>query len=172
MSVDPPVAGPQAETAVVHEPPGSTGPLRILDDAQRLLFRLVLNRIIPPHDELPGAGDLGAGASIERTLGESPRLRRLFLDGLTAIQVSTPGPFVDMDEATQTAHLQVIEQRYPAFFAALVDHAYRAYYTQPRVQQAIGWARPPQPLGHTLPPFDANLLAQQRARAPFWRRHA
>ena len=75
-----------------------------------------------------------------------------------------------MDEATQAAALRRIEQSRPAFFAALVEHTYRAYYTLPRVQQALGWDRPPQPVGHTLQPFDPNLLAQQRARAPFWRR--
>jgi hypothetical protein len=172
MSVDPPVAGPQAKAALVQEPPAATAPLRVLDDAQRLLLGAVLNRIIPARGDLPGAGDLDAGAGIERALGESPRLRRLFLDGLTAIQVLASWQFVDVDEAMQTAHLRRVEQGHPAFFAALVDHAYRAYYTLPEVQQAVGWNRPPQPLGHTLPPFDPNLLAQQRARAPFWRRPA
>lgn len=169
MSVDPPVAGPQAQPAVVQKPPSATASLRVLDDSQRLLLRAVLNRIIPSRGDLPGAGDLEAGASIERTLGESPRLRRLFLDGLTAIQVSASPQFVEMDEAEQTAHLRRIEQTDPAFFTALVDHTYRAYYTSPSVQQALGW-RTPQPLGHSLPPFDPDLLVQQRARAPFWRR--
>ena len=41
-----------------------------LDAAQRLLLRAVLNRLLPPHADLPGAGDLGADGSIERTLGE------------------------------------------------------------------------------------------------------
>ena len=172
MSVDPPIAGPQAEPAVVQEPLAPTAPLRVLDDAQRLLLRAVLNRIIPSRGDLPGAGDLDAGGGIERTLGESPRLRRLFLDGLTAIQVSASRQFVDIDVATQAVNLRRVEQCHPAFFEALVDHTYRAYYTLPRVQQALGWHRPPQPMGHTLPPFDPNLLAQQRARAPFWRRPA
>ena len=142
----------------------------VLDDTRRSLLRAVLNRIIPPRDDLPGAGDLDAGDSIERALGTSPRLRRLFLDGLTAIQVAASGHFVDADEARQVATLRRVEQSQPAFFTALVEHTYRAYYTLPRVQQAVGLQRPPQPLGHTLPPFDPNLLAQQRARAPFWRR--
>jgi Gluconate 2-dehydrogenase subunit 3 len=172
MSVDPPVAGPQAEPAVVQEPPAAIAPLRLLDDAQRSLLRFVLNRVIPPHGELSGAGDLGAGATIERTLVESPRLRRLFLDGLKTIEVSAPRPFVELSEAAQTAVLQRVEHSHPAFFTALVDHTYRAYYTLPEVQQSLGWYRPPQPLGHTLPPFDPSLLAQQRTRAPFWRRPA
>jgi hypothetical protein len=75
-----------------------------------------------------------------------------------------------LDALEQTAVLQRVEQGHPSFFAALVDHAYRAYYTLPEVQQALGWNRPPQPLGYTLVPFDPNLLAQQRLGAPFWRR--
>jgi hypothetical protein len=146
----------------------SASPPRVLDDRQRLLLRLVLNRVIPPHGDLPGAGDLQAGDSIERTLGESPRLRRVFLDVLTAIEISSASQFADLDAPAQTAALQRVEQSHPAF-EALVDHAYRAYYTLPKVQQALGW-RTPQPLGHTLPPFDPDLLVQQRARAPFWRR--
>lgn len=168
MSGDPPIAGPQAEPAVVHEPPATTFPL-VLESTQRSVLRAVLNCLIPPHGDLPGAGDLDAGIHIEQTLAAAPRLRRLFLDGLTAIEVSAPR-FADLDPATQTDVLQRIEQLHPAFFAALVDHAYRAYYTTPRVQQAIGWLRPPQPLGHTLPPFDPQLLSLQRTRAPFWRR--
>lgn len=144
--------------------------VQVLDDDQRWLLGAVLNRIIPARGDLPGAGDLDAGSSIERTLGESPRLRRLFLDGLMAIQVAAR--FVDEDEVTQTAHLLRVEHSQPAFFAALVEHTYRAYYTLPKVQQALGLTRAPQPLGHMLPPFDPDLLAQQRARAPFWRRPA
>jgi hypothetical protein len=41
----------------------------------------------------------------------------------------------------------------------------------PRVHAKIGHdSRPPQPLGHDLPPFDPALLDAQRLRAPFWRR--
>ena len=67
--------------------------------------------------------------------------------------------------------LRAVELARPAFFAALVDHTYRGYYTLPEVHRAVGWeSRPPQPLGHQLPVFDPALLARQRERAPFWRR--
>jgi len=169
MTQDAEVAGPQSEAAVVSEPPPTTAP-RVLDPAQRTLLDAVLNRLIPPSATLPGAGDLGVGDSIEHTLSESPRLRRLVLDGLTAIRTTSQVSFVDLDPAAQTAHLQRVEQAHPAFFAALLDHTYRGYYTRPEVQQAVGFpARPPQPVGHTLPPFDPELLVHQRTRHPFWR---
>jgi len=164
------VAGPQAAAAVVAQPPPPSAPA-VLDADQRALLRAALNRIIPPRDDaLPGAGDLDVAASIERTLAISASLRRLFLDGLLAITLTSPAPFVGLDPAQQTAVLERVEQRAPAFFVALVEHAYRGYYTHPRVVAAHGAAaRPPQPLGHQLPIFDPALLAQQRQRPPFWR---
>jgi hypothetical protein len=142
----------------------------VLDGEQRQLLRLVLNQIVPQNGDLPGAGDLAVGDTIERSLAADIRLRRLFLDGLSAIETAAPEPFSRLDAAAQTAVLRAVEQQAPAFFAALVDHTYRGYYTQPRVLAAIGLEpRPPQPLGHRLAPFDPELLRQQRERAPFWR---
>jgi len=146
----------------------------VLDAAQRALLRSVLNRIVPARVDLPGAGDLDVGDSIERTLGESTRLRRVFLDGLLEIAIGaqreTGSEFESLDAERQVSVLQTIEQQWPEFFAALVEHTYRGYYTLPAVQLAIGFApRPPQPLGHQLPPFDPAVLDLQRQRAPFWR---
>ena len=75
------------------------------------------------------------------------------------------------DAARQIATLQTVEEHAPDFFAALVEHTYRGYYTLPAVHHAIGHeSRPPQPLGHSLAPFDPALLDSQRQRLPFWRK--
>jgi hypothetical protein len=143
-----------------------------LDAAQRALLKAVLNRIVPAGADLPGAGDLDVGERIEHTLAGSPRLSRLFLDGLREIEITAgvAPEFVDLDAARQTGVLEEVEQHAPAFFVALVEHTYRGYYALAAVQRAVGFEpRPPQPLGHTLPPFDPALLDQQRQRAPFWR---
>jgi hypothetical protein len=145
-----------------------------LDEPRRALLKAMLNRIVPAYGDLPGAGDLDVGAGIERTLAESTRLRRLFLDGLTEVAITaqhqTGLEFVELDSTRQSAVLETIEQRRPAFFQALVEHTYRGYYTLAAVQLAVGFEpRPPQPLGHELPPFDPALLDSQRQRAPFWR---
>ena len=145
----------------------------VLDEAQRAALKSVLNRLVPPRTDLPGAGDLDVGASIERSMASSPRLRRLLLDGLTEIVIIAERPFVELDAAIQTGILETVESRRPAFFVALVEHTYRGYYTLPAVHQAIGHeSRPPQPQGHRLPPFDPALLDRQRERLPFWRRAA
>jgi hypothetical protein len=185
------VAGPQAESAVIHaDSPDDAA--TVLDDPQRTLLRAVLNRLVPQRVDvpdagalagagglpgagvLPGAGDLEVGMSIERTLGVSVRLRRLFLEGLADIAVAAHqqvgADFLTLDGPTQTTILEAVEQRQPAFFAALVEHTYRGYYTLAVVQRAVGFdPRPPQPLGHHLPPFDPSILDRQRNRAPFWR---
>jgi hypothetical protein len=146
----------------------------VLDDAQRTLVTLALNRIVPAQATLPGAGDFGVGTSIEHALADSARLRRLFLEGLSEIaitaQAQTGKEFVDLDAASQTSVLESVEQRSPSFFVALVEHTYRGYYVLAEVQLAVGFEpRPPQPLGHQLPEFDHTLLDRQRQRAPFWR---
>jgi hypothetical protein len=170
----PVVAGPQAEPAVTPREAPPVTPA-VLDGEQRTLLGAILNRIVPANGELPGAGDLDVAASIERTLAVSPALRRLFFDGLVAIQLWSgrlaERDFRDLDPDAQDALLREIEANEPAFFVALVEHAYRGYYTLPIVHRAIGFeSRPPQPLGHQLPPFDPSLLEKQRAREPFWRR--
>src|ERR1700730_6022277 len=120
----------------------------VLDEAQRALLPSVLNRIVPAHADLPGAGDLDVGASIERALAESPRLRRLFLDGLGEVAITAQREaglaFVELDPTRQTVVLNAIEQRWPAFFVALVEHTYRGYYTLAAVPQAVRFEpRPP-----------------------------
>jgi hypothetical protein len=168
------VAGPQAESAVTPREAPAVTP-GVFDDQQRVLLTAVLNRIIPAHGALPGAGDADVASLIERTLATSVTLRRLFFDGLVEIQLTsarrTGRDFIELDGAQQDALLEEVELDQPAFFAALVDHTCRGYYTLPQVHEVIGFeSRPPQPLGHELPPFDPSLLDRQRQRAPFWRR--
>ena len=87
-----------------------------------------------------------------------------------ALSASLPGGFTAGDEAA----LRAVEQQHPAAFERMVTAAYLAYYTEPSVravlEQVTGYeARPPQPLGYQLEPFDETLLERQRLRAPFWR---
>jgi hypothetical protein len=181
MAAEPTVAGPQAEAAVTSvEAAAPAGPFaaptpQILSDAQRRLLVAILDRLVPAHDGLAGAGGLDVGAMIERTLALTPSLRRLFLEGLTAIEVAGAGQhaggFLALDAAAQEAALRTVEEAAPAFFAALVEHTYRGYYILPQVQEAIGFpSRPPQPAGAAMPAFREELLTIQRGRTPFWRR--
>ncbi len=143
----------------------------ILTPAEQATLTAATARIIPAHDNLPGAGDLGVATTIETTLAQTPPLRRALLNGLHAIALASGDqefPAHSADE--QDAVLQTIEETHPAFFTLLVEHTYRGYYALPVVQRALGLSgEPPQPRGYQLPPFDPALLTIQRQRAPFWR---
>lgn len=173
-SADAPIAaGPQPTPAVTPETPPAAG--RVFDPDTRDLVAAVLDRLVPPHDDLPGAGGLEVGSFLERTLAGDAALRRLVLDGLRAIEIAAGTSFASLAPDRQDTILAAVEAAHPAFFAALVNHTYRGYYTHPRVLEHLeathGYAaRPPQPLGHALPPWDDDLLARQRDRAPFWRK--
>ena len=79
--------------------------------------------------------------------------------------------FADLDVTAREDVLRAVEEAEPAFFAALVEHTYRGYYTYPRsTPRSATQSRPPQPLGYQLAPFREELLTLQRGREPFWRR--
>jgi hypothetical protein len=174
----PTLAGPQSGAAVAPSAPSApSAPFAptVLSEEQRRLLVAVLDTIVPPRDTLPGAGGLGVDASIDRTLAQTPTLRRLLLDGLgeiaRAAERTTGSDFLALDAGAREGVLRGVEAAEPAFFAALVEHTYRGYYTLAEVQAAIGFpARAPQPEGHRLAPFREELLQLQVGRAPFWRR--
>ena len=56
--------------------------------AQRQLLGAVLDRIIPPQDNRPGAGALGVGDFVEGVAVGEPGLIRLFIQGLAAIEIA------------------------------------------------------------------------------------
>lgn len=119
---------------------------------------------------LPGDAAWPAGDQVlpqlQRDLDAAP-------DAQTAVDTvlaALPRDFRRGDEAA----VQAVEAAHSACFERVVTLAYIAYYTDPGVRRAIeqitGYeARPPQPLGYALPPFDESLLTLQRRRAPFWR---
>ena len=147
----------------------------ILTDSQRFLLAAVLNRIIPAEGNAPGAGNVGAGEAIEADIAASPEERRLFLDGVSEVDLvawrTRDRGFLDLEEGARDEVLRAVEAENPSFFSFLVTRTYRAYYTNPVVLAALGIeSRPPQPLGHSLPAFDPSLLARARERGPVYRK--
>jgi hypothetical protein len=117
----------------------------------------LLDTLLPGDADWPAAGRLD-GIEDEVAAEAAPVLAAL------------PAGFAAGDEAA----LRAIEAAQPAAFERLVAAVYLAYYTHPAVRAVLervtGYeARPPQPLGYELPPFDERLLDTQRKRAPFWR---
>ncbi len=119
---------------------------------------------------LPGDGDWPAGdvvlGQVRRELEGAPDVAM----AMGAVSGALPAGFARGDEAA----VRAVEAALPGEFERVVGVAYLAYYTDPGVRGVIervtGYAaRPPQPLGYALAPFDEGVLAVQRRRAPFWR---
>jgi hypothetical protein len=121
----------------------------------------LLNTLLPGGEGFPPAGSL-------------PGLERRVADAAHPVIARLPADFASHDAASREAILQGIEREAPAAFGRLVAALYLAYYVEPDVRAVLarghGYeARPPQPGGHDLTPFEPALLDRQRQRPPFWR---
>src|SRR5262245_49366836 len=131
-------------------------------DSQRPLLKAVLNRLVPPGGDFPGAGDLDLLDHLDRVACASPAARRMFVEGVRRIASESERrhgqSFEALASGEQDAVLRDVEALQRAFFESLVSHVYQAYYNHPTVIALLGLeARPPQPLGYALPPFDAAV---------------
>ena len=126
----------------------------------------VLHTLLPGDADWPSAGSLDLAEAVRGDIDAA---------ALTAILEALPAGFAGSDAAAREDALRAIETAQPASFDRLVAAAYLAYYTDSRVRIVIerrtGYAaRPPQPLGYELEPFDEALLDARKRRAPFWRK--
>ena len=149
-------------------------PKSFFTDSQRRLVKAILNRLVPTNGDLPGAGDLGVVDFVDRAVASSSELSRLFHEGLAAIDnVSTGsfgGDFDGLGAERQDRVLRRVESEQPSFFDALVAECYKGYYSRPDVRERIGLgARPPQPLGYQMDPFDPSGLDNVRGRGRIYR---
>ncbi len=145
-----------------------------LDDARRIILRSVMDRLIPAVDDLPGAGEMGLAAEVERMAGSVPRYGAALSGVLNAfaqdLSAKAAGGFRGLDGEAQDNAIRVIENSLPARFGEFLEIVYLAYYSDAAVHRRIGWSgRPPQPEGFNLPPFDDSIMENVRKREPFWR---
>jgi len=158
------------------------------------LLAAIQDRLIPPEDDLPGAGAAGAAGRVDRFLAERPTWRPDLLAALQAIEVASaaaqlthlteqvsehdpaahgaldePG-LLELDGEARDRVLRAVEAAQPRVFAHLLRLTYAAYYTDADVQRALGAdAVPPLPRGHTLPAFDESRLEPVKRRGKLWR---
>ena len=142
--------------------------------AQCELLTSVLNRLVPAAGAFPGAGDLDVVSYLDRVVGQSATLKRLFAQGLVQITLTSQAqyaqPFTALLEGQRDAVLRYVEATAPEFFEALVTHTYSGYYSHPTIVRLLGmegW--PPQPRGHHLEPLDLSLLDNIKQRLPIYR---
>ena len=131
---------------------------------------LVLDTLLPANDEIPSAGQIGLISTVLRDAEWVPDLG----EALRWLSDEIPGSFASASAEERLAVLTELEAAQPRLFGGVVNLAYNAYYTDPRVLALIerksGFtATPPQPLGYEIEPFDPGVLTTIKDRQPFWR---
>jgi len=141
---------------------------RSLTDAERTVLRAVMDRLVPPVDDLPGAGTMGLVDPVEAMARAHPPFHSALLALLGGLPAAA---FAALAGGDQDKALSRFEMAHPAVFSAALELVYLAYYADPRVGRRIGWRTGPlQPGGFALPLFDEAILEKARQRQPFWRR--
>ncbi len=148
---------------------------QVFSPSQRQLLDAVLDRIIPPQENRPGAGSLGVGKFVEGVAVGEPGLTRMFVRGLADIEIaaaeSGPDGFAALTNEAKDEVLRAVEISSSDFFNQLVLQVYNGYYTDLTVFEKIGYTLPlPPASGAKLELLDETLLEAQRQRAPFWTR--
>ena len=148
---------------------------QVFSPSQRQLLDAVLDRIIPPQENRPGAGSLGVGDFVESVVVGEPGLTRMFVQGMASIEIAAaeraPDGFTALPDEARDEVLRSVEQSNGDFFGQLVLQVYNGYYTDLTVFEAIGYILPLPPVpGAKLELLDETLLEAQRQRPPFWTR--
>lgn len=133
------------------------------------LMSAALDRVIPPVDDLPGAGDMGLAEEVIKRCRADTR----FSDALDAVIGALPPSdgFVGLDGDEQDGALRAVESSHPDAFGLWLDVVYTIYYMQPQVHARLSWhGRSPQPDGNEMPPWDESVLSEIRKREPLWRK--
>lgn len=129
----------------------------------------ILDRLIPPVDGLPAAGQMGLAPDVIRLAGQQDRFWGLFSGAMEAFVLQNPS-FDGLEGDEQDRAIRSFEADSPRQFGVLLDISYIVYYKEPAVHERIGWeSRPPQPDGNVMTPWDESVLENIRKRAPFWR---
>lgn len=142
-----------------------------LTSERRCLLTAALDTLLPGDASWPAAGMLGLSDRVAALAELDPTHPDLLGDALLELGAD----FAGIGFEDRTKRLASLENDHPEPFGVLLLLCYNAYYTDLTVLKVVesrtGYeARPPQPLGYHMEPFDESLLEKVRARPPFWRR--
>lgn len=145
-------------------------------DAQRRVLVHVLDDVIPASADghMPAAGQLGAGAYLDRSLDALPALKAMIAEGLDALDALArrrhPGGLDALPPEERAAVLLEHAGSEHAFPPILILHAFAGYYQDPRILAVLHMPpRPPHPLGYEMGADDFSLLDPVRRRGPRYR---
>ena len=145
-------------------------------DAQRRTLAHVLDDLIPasPDGRLPAAGQLGAGAYLDHSLGAMPELKAMIAQGLDALDALArqrdPRGLDGLSAADRAAVLAEHAGSEHSFPPILIMHTFAGYYQDPRILTLLGMSpNPPHPQGYEMPTGDLTLLDPVRRRGKCYR---
>ena len=138
-----------------------------MTDTEMTILSGVMDRLVPPIDDLPGAGAMGLAPEVDSLARRhAPYHHALVIFIAKLASTWSAG----LPPAHQDALLRDLEAADGAAFNAVLELVYLAYYSDPRVHRRVGWRGGPlQPEGFPLAPFDPAILQAIRQRKPFWR---
>ncbi len=146
---------------------------RFFSQSQYALVTSILDRLIPPRGDMPGAGEMGIADYLDGIVAESNRLARLFSGGLQDVEISAAQSglsFEELSDKRKDEVLRCAEADSPEFFDRLVQHTYNGYYSNPKVVEALGLdPRPPQPRGNRVEMGDLSSLQVVAERGQAYR---
>jgi hypothetical protein len=152
------------------------GAAAVFDADVRRALACLLDLVIPRSRDgrMPGAGELGIAAQIERVAQRDAGLKAAVSAGIAELEAEAlrrgSDGFVALSAAERQAALKEVATAQPGFLPGLVFHTYVAYYQDGRALAGLGLApQPPFPKGHALEPFDEALLEPARRRGKLYR---
>ena len=138
--------------------------------AERALLIPVLDALVPPGGDFPGAGTVALD-HILAAAAASADLDALLCRALHAIaEAAGANRFASMSEDDRETVLRRVEESQPDAFADLVRHTYFGYYGHPTIITALGLdPTPVQPRGHHPETLEPPDLARVTGRGPIYR---
>ncbi len=145
-----------------------------LSERDRKTLAAAIDEIIPASDGMPSAGQVGGVQYLDRAARENREIAdelHKSLDALNGTSQKRFGKgFTALSHQEKVQALSSLEQLDAAEFAALRDHVYESYYTQPAVWKKIGYDfHPTNEGGPMMKPFDESVLAEVRKKPKYYR---
>ena len=136
-------------------------------DQSTRLMQSILDLLIPPIENLAGAGGLNLEDELHRMSTEHSKYTGVIDRSIDAITSMLPSTGLNSQVTSEV--IQQFESSDPRLFELLLEIVYTAYYSDTRVHERIGWKSGAlQPEGHPMPPWDESILDIVRKRTPFW----
>ena len=136
-------------------------------DKERTILSEVMDLLIPPIDDLLGAGAMGLASEVASLASRHRPYDRALSTFIQKLEINWSAQVTDLQ---RLAVLQDLEAADRTTFNAVLELVYLAYYGDPRVHRRLGWRGGPlQPKGFPLAPFKTESLHTIRKRRPFWR---